>query len=481
MKVNQIYSLLNDINSQMFGEDAIEVKDLSGIISMGNSIVGDGTATDKFLGKLVDRIGKTVIRTLDMELDFPSLYMNEFEFGAVLQKITVNPFDAIAASEWKVGENDFQPTLLDIHKPDKIMVTYFTDTTTAKWQVTIPDDLFTTAFTSESMMSQFIDAIINALGDSLTLSLNNMSRTAVNNFIAEKIIAGNGIINLLTEYNTAFGLTGNDALSASEAMHSKEFARFASTEIRKYVKYLSQPSVLYNVGDGSGNPVLRATARDNMHVMFLTDLVALFDAYLLSDSYKDFYDIPNFTEVAYWQGDKTASGINTFAGNSKIDLIPSSQDSVSVAGNRYEIAQSGIVAVLADRQAIAIGLNKRRAGSFYNSIDAYSNISQTASIQYINDMSENGVVFIVADAVVTPSITVDKSSLTFANSSAADQTITATTVPSDATVTWKSSKSSVATVAAGVVSAAGTGTCTITAEITVGGKKYTAETAVTVG
>lgn len=481
MKVNQIYSLLNDINAQMFGENAVAVKDLSGIISMGNTIVGDGTATDKFLGKLVDRIGKTVIRTLDAELDFPSLYMNEFEFGAILQKITVNPFDAIAASEWKVGENDFTPTMLDIHKPDKVFVTYFTDIDTMKWQVTIPDTLFESAFTSESMMGQFIDAIINALGDSLTLSLNNMSRTAVNNFIAEKIIAGNGVINLLTAYNTAFGLTGNDALSAAEAMHSKEFARFASTEIRKYVKYLSQPSVLYNVGDVSGNAVLRATSRDNMHVLMLTDLVALFDAYLLSDSYKDFYEIPNFTEVAYWQGDKSSSGNNLFATNSKIDLIPSSQSSVAVAGNRYEIAQSGIVCVLADRQAIAIGLNKRRAGSFYNSIDAYSNISQTASIQYINDMSENGIIFVVADAVVTPSISVDKSSLTFANSSAADQTITATTVPSDATVTWKSSKTSVATVAAGVVSAAGTGTCTITAEITVGGKKYTAETAVTVG
>ena len=95
-------------------------------------------------------------------------------------------------------------------------------------------------------------------------------------------------------------------------------------------------------------------------------------------------------------------------------------------------------------------------------------------------MSENGIIFTVGSAV-TPSITVDKSTLTFANSSAPDQTITATTVPADATVTWKTSKSSVATVAAGVVSAEGTGSCNITAEITVGGTKYTATTAVTVG
>jgi hypothetical protein len=390
MKVNQIYSLLNDINAQMFGSDAVDVHDLSGIISMGQSIVGDGTQTDKFLGKLVDRIGKTVIRTLDLELDFPQLYMDSFEFGAVLQKITVSPFDAIASSEWNVGESGFTPTYDTVMKNQKVFVRYFTDSTTFKFQTTIPDQLFETAFTSESMMSQFIDAIINAMTDSMTIALNNMSRTAVNNFIAEKIKASNGVINLLTGYNALLG-TGNE-ITVDKAMHDKEFARYASTEIRKYIKYLSQPSVLYNVGDGAGGEVLRATARDNMHVMMLTDLVSLFDAYLISDSYRDVFDLPKFNEVAYWQGNKDASAVNDFDTNSSIKVTPSSE-----AGKESptDVEQSGIVCVLADRLAIATGLNKRRAGSFYNSIDGYSNISQTATIQYINDLSENGIIFVV--------------------------------------------------------------------------------------
>lgn len=393
MKVNQIYSLLNDINSQMFGDDAIDVHDLSGIISMGQSIVGDGTETDKFLGKLVDRIGKTVIRTLDLELEFPTLFMESFEFGAVLQKITVSPFDAIQSSEWEIGDQNFTPTFADVNKNAKVFVRYFTGADTWKFQTTIPDDLFTTAFTSESMMAQFIDAIVNAMTDSMTIALNNMSRTAVNNFIAEKILASNGVINLLDGYNTLLG-AGNE-ITADAAMHDKEFARYASQEIRKYVKYLGQPSVLYNVGDGNNGVVLRATARDNMHVLMLTDLVSLFDAYLLSDSFKDLYDLPNFSEVAYWQGNKGESATNTFEINSSIAVTPSSEDGKQ---SPTDVEQSGIVCVLADRQAIAVGLNKRRAGSFYNSIDAYSNISSTATMQYINDLSENGIIFLVADS-----------------------------------------------------------------------------------
>ena len=480
MKVNQIYSLLNDINHQMFGADALQVKDLSGIISMGKALQINSSTTDKFLGKLVDRIGKTVIRTLDLELDYPNLYMDSYSFGCVLQKVTVNPFDSITSSEYNVGANDFTPTLLNVAKPDKIFVTYFHDIDTFKFKVTIAEDLLWSAFTSEQMMSEFITAIINSLSDSVTISVNNMARTAVNNFIAEKILAGNGVVDLLAGYNTTFGLTGDDAIDADEAMHSKEFARFASTVIRKYIKYLGQPSELYNVGDGSGNGILRATSRDNMHVLMLSDLSALFDAYLISDSFKDVYGLPNYTEVAYWQGNHSASGDNIFSVNSAIDLVPSSQESVTTPENRYEINQTGIVCVLADRQAIAIGLNKYRSGAFRNDIDDYYTISQTVSTQYINDMSENGIIFTVGSAV-TPGITVDKSTLTFANSSADSQTITATTIPADATVTWKSSKASVATVSSGVVSPAGSGSCNITAEITVGGTKYTATTAVTVG
>ncbi len=388
MKVNQIYSLLNDINAQMFGEDAVDVHDLSGIISMGNSIVGDGTATDKFLGKLVDRIGKTVIRTLDLELDFPTLFMDSFSFGAILQKISVNPFSAIASSEYNIGQSGFTPTMLDIHKPE-VNVTYFKDSTTWKYQVTIPDDLFSTAFTSEQAMGQFIDAIINSMSDSMTISLNNMSRTAINNLIAEKIKSGKNVINLLDMYNGESG-----TLTQAQAMQNKEFLRFAVNTIRKYIKYLREPSELYNEGI-NGSPIVRATGRDNMHVLMLTEFVAGVESYLQSDTFhNELLGMPLYSEVAYWQGNKGASSVNDFATNSTINVIPSSE-----AGQETPttVNQSGIICLLADRQAVAVGLDKRRAGSFYNSIDGFTNLSSTAMIQYINDTSENSVVFVVSD------------------------------------------------------------------------------------
>lgn len=393
MEVNQIYSLLNDINHQMYGADALDVVDLQGVISMGKSIVGDGTATDKFLNKLVDRIGKTVVRTLDLELDFPKLYLNNFEFGAVLQKITVAPegIDSVENSTWNIGDDQFTPTMLDIHKFD-CFVTYFTDIDTWNFRVTIPDDMvLATAFTGDSAMSSFIKGVYSALNDSLVRSMNNMSRTAINNFMAEKIKANNGVIDLLAGYNTLVGV-GNE-ITADEALYNKDFLRYSVNEIRQYIKYLGQESVLYNLGDGNGGDVLRATARDNMHVLALTRWVSALEANLESETFhNELISMPNYTEVAYWQANKGASSMNDFATVSSIAVTPSSekgQDSPT------DVEQSGIVCALIDRQGIGVGLDKRRTATFYNSIDGYTNVKEECSIQYYNDLSENGIIFVV--------------------------------------------------------------------------------------
>lgn len=481
MQINQSYEMINATNHQIYGDAAVDVNDLSGLISLGKQFSGDIVGADKFIGKLVDRIGKTILRTLDLELDYPSLYTESFTFGAMLQKININPIDAIRSSEYDIGENNFTPTFADIHKYDNVHVAYFTDMDTFKFVTTIPHNLFFTAFQSESGMVNFLDGLIESMTNSVTISVNNFSRQAVNNFIAEKILAGNGIVDLVGDYNKAYGLSGDDAKDAAACRVDKEFWRYTSTVVRKWIAYLSQPSTLYNTGI-NGNPIVRTTQRDNMHVFFLADTAAAFDAYLLSDSYKDLFGLPYYNEVAFWQGNKAADGaINDYDTNSSIDIIPSSQKSVTLAANRYAVKQDGVAIVLADRQAIFMTINKLRSSSFNNDLDDYTNYGTTVSQTWCNDLSENGVIFLITDSIVTPGITLDESTLTFASSAADPKSLVATTMPKDAVVTWKTSKAAVATVSDGTVTPAGAGDCTITAEITVGGTKYSATCSVTVG
>ena len=463
MKVNQIYSVINSINNQMWGKSAVQVTDLSGLVSLGKQLELDENSADAYLGKLVDRIGKTIVRTLDVELEFPNLFKNSYDFGCMLQKINIRPFTAITNSDYEIGKDAFTPTFADIHKPD-VSVKYVKDVDTFAIQVTIPEDLFFSAFLSETAMSTFINGIMETMTDSMVMSINNMSRACIANFIGEKIKAGNGVVNLLTLYNA--DKESADQITAAAALYDKDFLRFAGMIIRNYIGYLNEPSTLYNV-DGE----LRVTQRDNMHIIMLRDFTSAFETMYFAETFKDIANLPLYTEINHWQGSGNVTP--SYADNSKINIKVSSSGAGASA-----IEQDGVVALFADRQAIAVGLNKRRTGKFVNDIDGYVNTKMSATIQYINFLDENGVVFIIQDE---KGISVDKTSLTFVNSSAATQTITATTSPAGETVTWKSSKSTVATVADGVVTPVGTGTCNITATTEIGGLTYTATIPVTVG
>ena len=384
MEVNQIYSVLNDINQQMWGEDALDVHDLSGIVSMGKTVLSSSSMTDKFFNTLVDRIGKVIIRRLDMELDFPKLMMNEYNFGCVLQKISIDPFGVKNNTDWQISDPGFTPSLLEIYPPS-IHQVFFTDSDTWEIRKTLPNSILSTAFTGATEMGNFFTAVTAAMVDSMTLCINNMSRTAINNFIAEKIKATNGVINVADLYNTAYAST--PVSDVEEALRTPAFLRFASNIIRRYFKYISMPNVNYNVAG-----LVRATQRNNCHFLANTLFVAGMETFLESDTYhKELVSLDGFTEVAWWQANKGQSDLDAPADVTSIDVIPSSE-----AGqlSPTQVTQSGIIAVLADRQAIAIGLNKRRSAAYNNVMDDYTTVKMSATVQYINDLSENGLIFI---------------------------------------------------------------------------------------
>ena len=464
MKVNQIYALVNAVNKDMWGSTATSVKDLSGLIALGKTLELSDDSTDAFLNKLVDRIGKTVVRTLDLEIDFPSLFMDSFSFGAILQKITVDPFDAISNSDWNVGNEHFSPTFADIHKPS-VTVKYFHDSTTFAFMTTIPSTIFFTAFTSESAMNNFIDAIMKSLSDSMVMSLNNMSRIAIANLVGEKLKARNGVINLLTLYNA----TLSTPISKNDAIYDKGFMKFAGMVIRNYIGYIEEPNTMFNV-DGK----LRATKRDNAHIFMLRDFASAYTTMYSSDTFhEELSRLPMYNEVNHWQGSNDGSGLPTYANNSKINLKVS-----STGDGEDAIVQTGLVCLIADRQSIGVTINKRRVGKFVNNIDDYVNTKTSCTVGWFNDLSENALVFIIDD---NNGVTLNHDTLTFASSSADAQSLTATTIPASQTVTWKSSDTTVATVSNGTVTPAGAGTCTITATSVINGVTYTDTCAVTVG
>lgn len=471
MNVKQVNTLVNSMAQQMEGITGKSSNDLRNVVQLGKLVLSTDENKDNFLSVLADRIGTTILRTLDLELEFPQLLRNSFEWGAIIQKINIQPFTAQAQNAWNVGSAEFTPNQFAVDKP-VVTQTFFTDSVAWEFHVTIPDTMLKTAFTNEQSFGAFINGIMAALSDSMTMALNNLAYGCIGNFVAEKIKSGNAVIDVLSMYNEQVGSGGDQHTTLADAMDDKEFFRYAGMIMRNIIKYLQKPSALYNLGDGSGNPMIRATQRDNLNVLISSDFMAGYVSYLESDTFhNELIAMPGYKEYVTLQ----ATGVNIpdITANTSIDIIPAS----NASNVSTPVQASGIIGIFTDREAMGIGYDDRFTATDRNNRNRYTNYTSGATLQFYNDLSENGVIICAAGG----SLSLDKYTLTFTNSSAADQTVTATTNPAGLTVTWDSSNDDVATVAAGVVSAVGPGTCNVTATATYQGVTYVKTVAVTVG
>lgn len=384
MTINQVSTILNSIQSQITGDTAVGSLDLTGLISLGKSSIASDSYKDKWISQLVDRIGKTILRTLKVKVLYPELLRHEYEFGAMIQKIDIQPFDAVDNDEWKIGANNYTPDQFAVAKPN-VSQTFFTDANTFKFKVTVPDTQLKTAFTSAESMASFMGAVADTLETSMIMAVNNMNRTAVNNFIAEKIHADNGVIDLLNASAGGYNATlpsGDRFTSYADAIIDAGFQRFAALKIKNHIKYMDDPSTVFNVGNK-----VRTTSPDDAHILLTTDFISASDVMLNSNVFhNELTKLTGFSEVKSWQGTSaTAHALPDVTSNSTINVTTSSGEAVE---------QTGVVGVIADKNAIFTGLMDKYMASDRNNADRYTNVNSGCTGQWCNDLSENGVVFI---------------------------------------------------------------------------------------
>lgn len=401
MTANQIYGLINAVSKEAFGETSLVAHDLQGLIAMGESLsdFGTGNRTEIFLNTLVDRIARTVIRKLDMPIEFPEIMTDNFTFGCVLQKISVDPMDAQEYEPWKIGSDNYTPNQYAINKPT-VRQNFFEGQDAWSIKVTIPDDLFNSAFTSAQAAADFVDAITASLVDSMTLKINDMNRMCVVNFIGEKIYTDRNVVHLVSEYNELYNPSTD--LTRDTALINPEFIRYTTKRMGDMIRYMERPSTLFNE-----NGVVRATRRDNMHSFLLGEFAAASKIYLQSDTFwKELVELPLFKEVSFWQsmagttttgeGAEAVTTVNTMPDFDTASTIKLAKLSSSTAQTTKAVNKSGVIGAFIDREAIGTTIYKRNTTTDRNNDAEYTNFSAKARMGYYNDVgNENAVVFVL--------------------------------------------------------------------------------------
>lgn len=377
--VNQIYLMVNDSAKEAVGAQAITAKDTGTLVSLGDVVFSSDTNKEQFYKALTDRVGRTVIAIRALRAKNRSVKRDEMEWGAVYQKISYKWKDAVENPSW---DTDTQANPFDVEIGTEAVQKLFSVIGTYSYEDSIPDYQLFTAFTSASAMGAYITGIYTNMSNALELAEENLANLAVSTNIAGVFAKGKATQkrNLLAEYNV---LNPEAAITTATALMDLGFLKYATREIKTVIDNMSTMSTLYNA-----ESMPRHTPTDKQVVEVLSLFASASDTYLQADTYhNDLVKLPNYEKVVYWQGSGTSfafedvSAINI--SNEKIDEAP--------------VSKTGILAFVHDYDSVASIIYRRRSHSIYNPRAERFNIFEKADTGYAVDLSENAVVFYIAD------------------------------------------------------------------------------------
>lgn len=384
MEVAQVYALVNDSTKEILGESAVLAEDLSNVVDIGTEIF-NANAVDNYVRSLVNHIGKVIFVNRVYSGSVPSVLMDGWEYGSVLEKITAELPEATENESWELEDKtSYDPNIF--YQP-KVSAKFFNKRVTFEIPMSFTEKQVKESFSNASQLNAFLSMLYNAVEKSLTVKIDSLIMRTINNMIGETLVdeygdtsysADSGVkaVNLLYLYNDKF----TKELTAEEAITDPDFIRFAAYEMGVYMTRLSRISSLFNIGGKD-----RFTPADMLHVVMLADFKKAANVYLQSDVFHDnFTELPNAEVVPYWQGSGLDYG---FESVSAINIKTASGEDVEV---------SGILGVMFDRDALGVTNLDRRVTTNYNpKAEFYSNWYKFDA-GYFNDTNENFVVFFVA-------------------------------------------------------------------------------------
>lgn len=380
MKVTQLKDLVNGVTSEVLGQENVVAEDLSNLVDVGNEIFNTDNV-DNYVKKLIDRVGQTIFVNRLYAGGVPSVMMDSWEYGSVVEKITSDMPVADENDSWNL--QDGQTYSQDTFYQPKVSAKFFNSKVTFDVKLSFTTEQIKESFTNVNELNGFISMLETGVKNSMTVKLDGLIMRTINNMTGQILNSGQGLqkVNLLDEYNKQNGQT----LTVAKALADKDFLKFASLTIKKYQARITKMSTLFNAGAKA-----RFTTTDNLHTVLLSDFSDSADVYLLSDTFhNDTVSLPAHETVPYWQG----SGTNyDFADTSLIDV--KINDGTKTA---KEVKQAGILGVMFDTNALGVSnLNQRTTTSYNARAEFYTNFYKMDA-GYFNDLNENFVVFYIAD------------------------------------------------------------------------------------
>ena len=387
MEVKQIYVLVRDVTKEVLGTSGIVNEDLSNLVDVGNEVF-NADKVDNYVKSLVNHIGRVIFVDRVYSGSAPSVLMDSWEFGSVLEKISCDLPNVDVNRSWELTNGkSYDPNIF--YKPS-VSVKFYNSKTTFEIPMSFTEMQVKESFSNAEQLNGFLTMLYNSVEKSMTVKLDALIMRTINNMIGETIhheipdsanystTSTIKAVNLLKLYNDSHSTT----ITADKCLDNPDFIRYATYIISVYGERITKISTLFNIGGKE-----RFTPKDVLRCVLLSDFKKASEVFLKSDLYNEQYaTLPESDSVPYWQG----SGTNyNFSDITKIHINLASD-------NTTNIQMTGILGVMFDKDALGVSNLNRRVTTNYNPKGEFYTNFYKFDAGYFNDMNENFVVFFVA-------------------------------------------------------------------------------------
>ena len=368
MTTEQIYTLVNEVNAEAFGSNALSVVDTSSLISLGNTVLSSSTNTEAFLNTLAQRIGRTILRFREYRNKLGDMVLNDFEYGAILQKIKVVMPQAEADDMYNLTDGQAIDHYI-VAKPvvdQKLFVTR----TPYQFHITIQRETLKEAFLSEGAMGSFIGVVFGEVRNAIEVSLENLGRVTLATAIAE--CTGTRVYDLVTMFNTAY----SSSYTAADFVATPQCMQFAMKVINNVIDMMQDMSVLFN--DGSFETF---TPKEDLRCKMLSLFKRSLETTVEFAAFHDQFVRPDIDvqTINYWQSSQ-----------------PGSQGSINITrpSDQTTVQVDNVVCLLHDRDAMGVyKIDEDVLTTPVNAAGAYYNTYWHEKQLRFIDLSENFVIF----------------------------------------------------------------------------------------
>lgn len=382
MSFEDASAILNNIRQQVTGESSIAPVNTADFVAVGTTLLQSGY--DPVLNAITQMVTKTIFSIRPYSRKFGGIKVDSEMWGSIVRKL------AVADKAW---EPNAEFDLVDgqsidhykVSKPDVLELKFYGAEDFSK-HYTIFKDQLNNAFSGPAEFGRFMSMVVQNVSDMIEQNFESVARMVIANYVGGKKVANNGVIHLLTEYNTETGQSLT-SITVFAPANFGDFMKWVYARIDTLTSLMTERSNKFQI-QVTGKEITRHTPYEYQKVYLYAKLMNDMKARVLSSTFNyGFIEYADVEEVNYWQSIDSPMAI---------DVTPNYLDTDGSIKTGAEQNITNLVGVIFDREALGYTvMNEWSATTPLNASGGYWNTFYHFLMKWWVDYSEKGIILLL--------------------------------------------------------------------------------------